>query len=224
MEVIYLGIPTLSNLRYLKETLESIRSKDSLRVLIVDNASNDTVTKEWIEQSGYEYIFNPENYGVARAWNQIINWALANDDCEIVFILNNDIVLHPDCMDTMIQAVREEGKEAITGVEIDVNPIALQNFTKSENRYIPNMHFSCFGLTPKTIKRIGIFDEGFKMGYFEDNDYHHRMQLEGIDGSCDTWAAFTHYGSRTIKEAGVNNSETFRQNKEYFRQKWGFVP
>jgi GT2 family glycosyltransferase len=222
--MIYLAIPTVNNLKYLQETIASIKSKEEFQLLILDNGSNDKFTKEWIQGSGHEFILNETNLGVAKAWNQIINWGLSHEDCEIIFILNNDIVLHPDCLDTMIQAVREEDKEFITGVQIDSQPIALDSFTKSDTRFIPNVHFSCFGLTPKTIKRIGMFDEGFKIGYFEDNDYHHRMQLEGINCSCDTWAAFTHYGSRTINEGGVNQGNSFKQNRDYYQSKWGYTP
>jgi len=70
-----------------------------------------------------------------------------------------------------------------------------------------------------------LFDEGFKLAYFEDNDYYQRMKQEGIRMAGDMWAAFTHYGSRTIKEGGVKgHNEAFKRNQERFRKKWGFVP
>ncbi len=86
------------------------------------------------------------------------------------------------------------------------------------------MNFSLFGLTKPTITRVGLFDEGFKLAYFEDNDYHHRMKLDDIDNSCDTWAPFAHYGSRTIKEGGVNHHSAFVANRAFFYKKWGFLP
>jgi len=220
---ICLGVPTVNNLRYLKETLNSIKSKHPIEILIIDNGSEDE-TRNWVANSEYAVILNPTNLGVSKAWNQIIYWGLSYDDCKLIFILNNDIVLHPDSMDNMIESVFEIGKEGVSGVNIGPLPSMLECTTNPESRYSPAMNFCCFGLTVKTIKRVGLFDEGFKLAYFEDNDYHHRMQLEEIDASSDLWAPFSHYGSRSIKEGGVRHHEAFRDNREYFYQKWGFIP
>jgi len=221
----YLGIPTVNNLRYLKETLASIKGIDNNNILILDNGSTDE-TIYWVASCQYERILNGTNLGVAKAWNQIINWGLSYDDCEIIYILNNDIVLHPECITSMTESILANGKECISGLNIGNLPVMLSSFTKSapERRYTTAVNFSCFGLTPKTIKRVGLFDEGFKLAYYEDNDYHHRMNLEGVASSCDTWAAFTHYGSRTIREGGVKHEPYFAQNRAYFKQKWGVDP
>lgn len=221
--MIFIGIPTINLLRYLEETINSIKCHDEFQLLLIDNLSIDG-TREWIQQSGHEYILNPENYGVSKSWNQILHWGLSHNDCEVIFILNNDIVMHPESFDLMMESIREVGKEAISGVNIGNHPRMLETCTKPEPRYSPAMNFSCFGLTPQTIKRVGFFDEGFKLAYFEDNDYHHRMMSEDIDGSCDLWAPFSHYGSRTIREGGVKVSDAFIVNREYFRNKWGFIP
>jgi GT2 family glycosyltransferase len=75
------------------------------------------------------------------------------------------------------------------------------------------------------VTRVGVFDEGFKIAYFEDNDYHHRMMDEDVKAECDLWAWFSHYGSRTIKEAGIAPlHDQFNANREYFLKKWGFLP
>lgn len=222
--MVYVGIPTVNLKDYLIETIGSIQTKYPWKLFLVDNGSVDG-TQEWIsEESGYEHVLNGENLGVAKAWNQILYWALSHNDPDVVFILNNDIVLHPEAMDRMIETVLEGGKGGVSGVAIGNDPVMLLHCTRPEPRYSPAMNFCCFGLTRSTITRVGVFDEGFKLAYFEDNDYHHRMQLDGIDASSDLWAPFSHYGSRTIREGGVNIHAAFRTNREYFRQKWGFVP
>jgi len=220
---VYLGVPTVNNLRYLCEVLDSIKGVDN--ILIVDNGSTDP-THQWIVNCQHEKMLNETNLGVSKAWNQILNWGLSHDDCEIVYVLNNDIVLHPDSLRLMTNSILVGGKEGISGLNIGNLPSMLIYFTRCDEdaRYSSAMNFSCFGLTPKTVKRVGLFDEGFKMAYWEDNDYHHRMNLEGIDASCDRFAAFTHYGSRSIKEGGVQHEPYFTQNKEYFQAKWNFLP
>lgn len=219
----YVGIATVNNLRYLQETLNSIKGIDN--ILIVDNGSTDE-TYQWVADCQHEKVLNGANLGVSKAWNQILNWGISHDDCEIIYILNNDIVLHPECLQLMTESVLIGGKEGISGLNIGNLPSMLNTFTRCDEsvRYSPAVNFSCFGLTPLTVKRVGLFDEGFKMAYFEDNDMHHRMNLEGIESSCDQWAAFTHYGSRSIKEGGVQHEPYFTQNKEYFQLKWGRLP
>lgn len=220
---VYIGIPTINLCRYLQETIDSIQWDEDYKILLIDNGSIDG-TREWIQNSGHEFILNPENYGVAKSWNQILAWGFSHKDAEIVFVFNNDIHLHPECMHWLMDSVRNQGKEAVTGVNIGNKPEMLEHSTKPEPRYSPAMNFSLFGLTKPVITRVGLFDEGFKLAYFEDNDYHHRMQLDEVEGVSDLWAHFTHYGSRTIKEGGVNVSAAFANNRDYFRRKWGFVP
>lgn len=223
--MIYVGIPTINNKKYLQETIDSIKYSD-MKCLLIDNLSAEE-TRNYVagkKQDGFDVILNPDNYGVSRSWNQIINWGLSHDNCEIIFILNNDIVLHENAMNMMVDSVRNHSMEGVSGVNIGNDPIMLKSFEPPKFRWSPAMNFSCFGLTPRCIKRVGIFDEGFKLAYFEDNDYHHRMNLEGVRNHCDMWAAFTHYGSRSIREGGVKHEPFFSNNREYFRNKWGFVP
>src|SRR3972149_1820440 len=124
-----------------------------------------------------------------------------------------------------VESIVVEGKDAVSGTNIGNNPSSLMYCTKPIPRYSRAMNFSCFGLSVPTITRVGLFDEGFKIAYFEDNDYHHRMRGEGLDASCDLWAWFAHYGSRTVKEAGIPPLHNqFNANRKYFYEKWGFYP
>lgn len=223
---LYVGTATVNNWKYLEKMCNSLQSKHEFKVLIVDNGSKEE-TREWVKNSGYEAIYNPTNYGVSKAWNQILMWALDHRDLKLVLVPNNDIVLHPQTLDRLMESVLVNEKGGVSGLNIGNHPSMLDTFeipTDEEHRYNPAMNFSLFGLTKPTITRVGLFDENFKLAYFEDNDYHHRMQLEDIDASCDTWAPFTHYGSRTIKEGGVNHHSAFVANKAYFYRKWGFLP
>ena len=221
--MIAIGIPTVNLWQYLEQTIDSIKTKHEYKLLLVDNHSIDG-TREKIEQYPCDHILNDTNVGVSKSWNQIISWGLAHDDCDIVFMLNNDIVLKEITIDNMVATILEEGKEAVSGLNIGSKPEMLEFFTCSEDRYNTAMNFSCFGLTRPAITRVGLFDEGFQLAYYEDNDYHHRMKLEEVDGVCDMWAPFTHYGSRTIKEGGVDHTRAFKHNQGYFLNKWGYLP
>lgn len=222
----YLGVPTVNNLNYLHQTLDSIQGKSECKTLIVDNGSTDG-THDWLKNEDKphqvdDYIINGSNVGVAKAWNQILNWGLSHADCEAIFILNNDIVLHPKSFDNMVSGF--DKYDSVSGVNIGNKTQQLKSWSFPTPRYNPAMNFSCFAVKPVVVKRIGFFDEGFKLAYFEDNDYHHRMNLDGVSNACDVHAPFIHYGSRSIKEGGVKHEPHFTNNRNYFRQKWGFSP
>jgi GT2 family glycosyltransferase len=83
-------------------------------------------------------------------------------------------------------------------------------------------------LSRECIEKVGYFDEGFKRGYFEDNDFHYRMKLAGVKGVAITSALFYHYGSRTQNQIGVPGgiipSELFLANRDYYIKKWNNEP
>jgi hypothetical protein len=73
---------------------------------------------------------------------------------------------------------------------------------------------------------VGEMDEGFFPAYWEDNDYHYRMNVLGIPAIVLPTAIFYHFGSRTqnlANETGQQmvNSPMFTKNREYMFEKWG---
>ena len=81
-------------------------------------------------------------------------------------------------------------------------------------------------LTPRLIAMVGLMDENFYPGYFEDNDYRYRQKLAGIK-----MASFPlknkHYTSSTLnscEEFKQKNHITFASNLQYYVKKWGGPP
>ena len=81
-------------------------------------------------------------------------------------------------------------------------------------------------LTPRLISMVGLMDENFYPGYFEDNDYRYRQKLAGIK-----MASFplknTHLTSSTLKsceEFQQKNRISFASNFQYYVNKWGGSP
>lgn len=73
----------------------------------------------------------------------------------------------------------------------------------------------------------GLFDERYSPAYFEDSDYHLRLQRAGICAVRDPGALFRHETSLSIRinpELAQANQHTFVQNAELFKAKWGGLP
>jgi hypothetical protein len=81
-------------------------------------------------------------------------------------------------------------------------------------------------LTPKLIQEVGLLDENFYPGYFEDNDYRYRQKLAGV-----SMTSFP-LNNCHIRSSTLNSCETFKQknqytfaaNLDYYTKKWGGSP
>ena len=73
----------------------------------------------------------------------------------------------------------------------------------------------------------GLFDSRYFPAFFEDNDYHHRLQQAGILAVRDPGALFRHKCSATLQlnpDVAEMNKSTFGRNAELFKAKWGGYP
>lgn len=86
--------------------------------------------------------------------------------------------------------------------------------------------FSAFMISKVGYEKIGEFDENFVPCYFEDNDYHYRVNLAGLKAITLPTAIYYHFGSKTQSESGVvvSTHASFDNNRAYFVRKWGGAP
>jgi len=218
---IYVGILIRNCVRYTLRTLSSFHTQHPHNWIIVDNASTDGTVQllSDLEKIRNQIIIrNPENKGVAPGFNQILRRALEDAECKYIFLVNNDIILEPDTLDTLLEFLKANTEYLI------VSARNTRDFKKEPKILDNTVDFPCCLLTRACVEKVGFFDENFVMAYFEDNDYHERVKRAGIKNGMVCYAGYYHVGSRTIHEGGVQVSEFFDRNKEYFRKKWGFTP
>jgi GT2 family glycosyltransferase len=87
--------------------------------------------------------------------------------------------------------------------------------------------FSAFMVNRLCWDKIGPMDEEFKPAYYEDNDYHYRINLAGMKAIVLPTSLFYHYASKTQTEAldkPATSHEQFRANQFYYVKKWGGMP
>lgn len=225
------------------------------RILLIDNASNDG-TKVWAEKeeaAGHlAYIRNETRRSVAQSWNQGIGIASKDPECEYIAILNNDIVLHPKTLYHLMAFMDKTGYLMVTGDNIRDRmsvetlgklelPTPFTDFDcwPIEGWRAEGPDFSCFMINRETVRVVGTFDENFKGGYCEDQDYHKRIQCarehaqqhhdQGIDPNRIhakrlTTAPYFHFASQTIARNMDVRHEISRMhatNREYYVRKWG---
>jgi GT2 family glycosyltransferase len=144
-----------------------------------------------------------KNIGVAAAWNAIYrmypDW---------VIISNDDVEMHERTIAELVHAAETTDAEFIFPNQ-------------------PGNMFCVFLMKHSVIAKIGTFDERFWPAYFEDNDYHRRMQFAGIK-ELKVDVHYDHIGSASLKAlSGAEmkaHHDQFRKNQKYYVHKWGGLP
>lgn len=147
----------------------------------------------------------------------------SNRPADFCLLLNNDILLHPLCIDNLVQFAKDHPEFLLWSASEWADARTLAK-AKLSSKFSLHPHFSLFMVSPKTIETVGYFDEHFIMGYFEDNDYHTRILVKGFQASAADNAKFYHYGSRTINvddDLKIEGKFHYQQNRAYFKKKWG---
>lgn len=227
-------MPCLGCLDQTKQTFESFHTDNyDTHWFIIDNSKNDEIQK-WIESlneldaARITYLKQDTNIGVAASWNLGILKSL-EAGYDPVFVINNDLVFAPDTFDNLMRwyGYEERGYyEFITVVNIGSNPEDLITYKRKEE-VSSNPNFIGFLINSRTVKRVGLFDEGYELGYFEDNDMHEKLKEEKIKAVCAYDAPVAHYGSAARKMGQIEQKELDKQfvkNRVRFKEKWGWFP
>lgn len=240
-------ILTYNNLKYNKGVLESIKKntkKDTYEVIIVDNASTDG-TREWLqEQQGIKVILNDENIGFPKGCNIGITYANLEND---ILLLNNDIEVTHNWLENLQIALHSDPKVgAVQGLDahhfhgmfnengdpIDFNAddtseihiFATQNNVSNSNRwkYVNFLAGYCFLIKRHVLDQIGLLDERFSPGNFEDDDLSYRTLAAGYYLLRCHDCFIQHFGSKSFRNDEISYWKLIDTNAKKFIEKWGF--
>ncbi|NFR88446.1 methyltransferase domain-containing protein, partial [Clostridium botulinum] len=207
-------------------------------IIIIDNNSNDG-TVEWIkEQSGIKYILNKENKGFPVGCNQGIEIAEKDND---IFLLNNDTVIMPNSIFNLRMGLYSDEKLGATGAvsnsvsyyqEISEHyenfdeymEFALKNNITNETFYEERIKLIGFAMMIKrnVLDKVGLLDERFTPGNFEDDDISFRILMAGYKLLLCKDSYIHHFGSVSFKSSNLKYNELILINSNKFKEKWGF--
>ncbi|MEM3036312.1 MAG: glycosyltransferase [Thermoplasmata archaeon] len=238
-------VVTYNNIEYTKLCLESIISKTdypNYEIIVVDNNSLDG-TREYLQNiqkiiSFIKVIFNNENTGFAKANNQGIQCASG----DYIVFLNNDTVVTKGWLTKLIDYLDKYPEIGLIGpvtnscgneAKIDVPYKDLGEMDRFAYFYtsshaglffdIKMLALYCAATRRKTIEDVGMLDERFSVGMFEDDDFSYRIKLKGYRVVCAEDIFVHHFGQASFKKLLQTGEyyKIFEQNKKLFESKWG---
>lgn len=237
---------TYNNLALNKQCLESILNKTAYgnyELIIVDNCSTDGTVgylKE-LEQQNYnnvKIIFNEENAGFAGGNNLGIKAVTG----KYVLLLNNDTVVSRGWITNMVKHLENNSQYGMC------NPVtnSIGNESKIEVKYKNKEEMELFAyeytsmhmneeyedvdrlplfatiINKKVIEKVGLLDESYKIGMFEDDDYTEAVKSAGYDITIAEDAFIHHVNNASFKKMDDQKYRAiFEANKEVYEKKWG---
>jgi GT2 family glycosyltransferase len=234
-------ILTFNKIEYTKKCIESIRKFTDMtkcEVIIVDNNSTDE-TRDWlINQKDLKVILNDENVGFPKGCNIGIEAAKKEND---ILLLNNDTIVTYNwlanlnkCLysDELIGAVGPVTNSSAYYQQIEIDYKDLEGIYEFGLKYnISNRELweqrqkligFCMLIKRKALDEVGVLDEIFTPGNFEDDDYSIRLIDKGYKLVLCRDTFIHHYGGASFS----NNKDYARiisRNEKAFMNKWGFT-
>jgi GT2 family glycosyltransferase/tetratricopeptide (TPR) repeat protein len=217
--------------------LESIRRStgESYELVVADNASTEGTVAYLKAQRDVKLIVNDENRGFPAAANQGMQAAVGRQ----VLLLNNDTVVTPGWLTRLLRALDSDPRIGLVGpcsnrvsgpqqihAQYD-SEASLDGFASQWGKAhegvlddVDRLVGFCLLIRREVIDAIGLLDERFGVGCFEDDDYCVRAIQAGFRAVIARDAFVHHEGSRTFRASGVDFSTLMRDNQAKFRAKW----
>jgi GT2 family glycosyltransferase len=234
--------------KYTKPMLCSIKSKHDLRIFFIDNGSTDNTPEQATKliSDKFHYQRNEKNDGVSSSWNLGMRDAFINHQMDYCLIANNDILLHPNAIDRLVERFEKkidvintsnssidwstmDGNQKDESIVMVTCHNAIDDFGRDPYKFLKsddkeyekleeNEHpdYSCFMVNRKYFDEVGEFDEGFNPAFYEDNDSHRRLKLAGLKAIKYPPSIHFHWGSRTQNEAIVGRHVAMSNNSHVY--------
>lgn len=212
-------IPTWNGRDVLMDCLESLEAQTcrDFVVTIVDDGSTDDTAKQVADQYPNAQVIQLEcNQGFCAA----VNAGVAATSSELVFLLNNDMTLTPECLARLVERLESEGADMAAPIVLfQDDPDVVYSAGDCQRT---NGRSECWGhkalredfVPPETVfgvsagaalyrraifERVGVLDEKYG-AYFEDADLSFRSRLAGFSATLAVDATAYHAGSASIRD------------------------
>lgn len=235
-------ILTFNQLEYTKKCIDSIRkytAEQQYEIIIVDNKSTDGTVKWLYSQQDMKVVYNQENLGFPKGCNQGIEIAEGDN----ILLLNNDTIVTFNWLNNLITCLYSDESVGAVGAVTNncsygqtiqlpfSNEQEMQRAAKKHNCSNPGLwEFRlklvgyCMLIKRRVLDQVGMLDERFSPGNYEDDDLSLRIVLGGFKLMLCKDTFIYHFGSISFKKNPVDYCGLLEKNRSKFIDKWGFDP
>ena len=227
-------VPTFNrveSLRRLLHSLDARESPDSIRfeVVIIDNGSEDG-TQDMLRGYGARpqkfslEVLEERDRGKAKALNR----GLARAKGRIVLIVDDDVVVHPECLLKHLECYRTTDFDALQGrilpgVDAEGRPADPERLRQynipvvdygDEIREIRGLTGTNMSLKREVLERVGFFDARLgpgAVGFSEDTEYSIRIRKAGFKIGYTPHAVVYHELNPARYGRGYNRAVQYRK-------------
>ena len=213
--------------------------EDSYELIVVDNGSSDN-TPEFLrrlarDNNNVRLHLNSTNKGYAAGNNDGIKIARG----EYLVLLNSDTLVTPGWLDSLLSPLKVSKNIALVGPvtnscgneqQIDLPTLGENNFESVSAGYVKNQRgqqfetfklgFFFVAMPSWLVDRIGLLDEAFGIGMFEDDDYCLRAKKAGLKLLVVEDSFVYHKGSVSFSQLKSSEyQDLFSRNQSLFLTK-----
>ena len=243
-QAVTIVIPAFNQAEITAQCIASIRAHThvSYRVLLVDNGSSPPLAPTYVGMEHVTVIRSETNRGFAAG----INLGLAQARGHVV-LLNNDTLVPDGWLEGMLAVLDDHpdvgavgpmsncvsGSQLIPELHLD-SIDAINDFARARRqqfgaqiRTVARLVGFCMMIRDRVVEEVGVLDEQFATGNFEDDDYCVRILRAGHRLCVDEGSFVFHYGSQTFQAMGLVGTaweSLIEANDTRFHAKWTLRP
>jgi len=237
-------IPAFNQLAYCEQCIRSIQlsTRAPYKLILVDNGSTDGVSEYFDSVHGAAVVHSETNLGFAGGVN--LGMREAEGD---VLLLNSDTIVPDGWLGRLSAALHGgddigivgpmsncvSGSQLIEGLEFTsheaitayADELAARN--AGQLRDVARLVGFCMLIREEVVAKIGLLDEAYGIGNFEDDDYCLRALRAGYRLCVAEDSFVFHYGSRTFMSMGLVGddwNQLIEANQRIFEEKWNARP
>jgi len=228
-------IPVWNQKKTTKACIDAIAANTDypFRLVIIDNAS-DPDTRDYLAEVSHApeldvfLIRNEINQGFIKA----VNTGISASKAEYVCILNNDTIVSQGWLSEMVKVLESDPLIGIVNpssntlgqrIPVGMSQEDYAGQMRSESGKSMDLGAAvgfCMLVRKSLFDEIGVLDEGFGMGNFEDTDFSYRALSRGYRSVRAIAAYVFHQESKSFSLI-KHFKKDFNENRKIFEKRWG---